>query len=508
MQAVIQGGVVRESDAELLQRYERIERGAPGHASGLYRPRSEAELQAVLQHCNQSGETLVISAGRTGLVEAQRPQGDAVLSLERLDRPLSVDWASGEHYAFPADLAPSMRAAALLAAWEALGRPDTEGLTITVQAGVSIDALNEWLEPLGRMFPMEMGSTAAASVGGAAANASAGANALCYGTGAHMTEAAWGFWANGEPAGPCLGPRWASPDVQQLAIDSASLHESWGLLGSQGVFGVISRLRLRSYARPRQREAALIAVETMPEATRLLALARACFGNRVEEFEFMSRSAIDLVAAMQGDAFRLPYDERPPQPYLLLLQLRSDDSDEDLAEALYRFLSEDAGVPDAAIGYGPIKAIKAIRHSITEASNLMMRQLGGGRLAFDTATPIAVFGDYLDALQARIQVLAPAVRVISFGHAGVGGVHLHLLGTAQAPISAQAEALVAAVIDVTLAHGGTFSAEHGIGAKWGDEYQRRASLEAREQLRRLKRRHDPRCILNPRSFGLDRVDLS
>ncbi|MFX7874615.1 FAD-linked oxidase C-terminal domain-containing protein [Acinetobacter baumannii] len=52
--------------------------------------------------------------------------------------------------------------------------------------------------------------------------------------------------------------------------------------------------------------------------------------------------------------------------------------------------------------------------------------------------------------------------------------------------------------------GGTFSAEHGVGPKWGAEFQRRAPAALRNTLARMKQRHDPRAVLNPRSFGLDR----
>jgi len=493
-----------ETSPELLARYEIIERGPPGRATGVLRPVDESQLQAMLAACNAQGVPVVISAGRTGLVEAQRPDGDLVLSLERLNRPLSVQWADGSTWHFPPELPPAAWRDALFAAWEAMGRPDSEGMTITVQAGLAIDALNELLEPLGRMFPMEMGSSSAATVGGAAANASAGSNAICYGTAAHMTDCAWGLWGDATAAGPFSGPRWQTPDPDRLAIDSSTLHEDWGLLGSQGVFGIITRLRLRTFAIPRQREAALVALPDMPAAARLFAQARSVFGDAIEEYEFMSRSSIELVRELRGDALRLPFDALPEVPYLVLLQLRSDDPDADLAGALYGFLSETAGIDDASIGYGPLPVVKALRHSITESSNARMRKLGGGRLSFDTATPIACFGDYLDTLDRELRRDAPDLEFVAFGHAGVGGAHLHLLGSAAHPVKAVEQSLVDRVIDVTLTYHGTFSAEHGIGPKWGAEYQARKPEAERVALRAAKQRHDPNGILNPRSFGLDR----
>jgi FAD/FMN-containing dehydrogenase len=130
-------------------------------------------------------------------------------------------------------------------------------------------------------------------------------------------------------------------------------------------------------------------------------------------------------------------------------------------------------VPDESIGYAPLPALKKIRHSVTEASNLEMRALGGGRLSFDTATPVAVFGDYLAQLAGELRAARPDVQLVDFGHAGVGGAHLHLIGGQGAPVAPDAARLTKIVFDVTQAFGGTFSAEHGVGPKWATEFLQR-----------------------------------
>lgn len=492
-------------ERERLQPYERPERGPAGHTVGVLLPQTEAEVQQILRACNERRTGLVISGGRTGLVEAQRPLGEPVLSLERLNRPLFFALADGREFSWADGTVGEAAREALLRWWQEQGRPPAAGATITLQAGVAVDAVNELLEPLGLMFPMEMGSSSAATVGACAANASAGSNAVCYGTGAHMTAAAWGFWGNGEPAGPCHAEAWTAPDPQRLAINSAQIRADWGLLGSQGAFGLITRLRLRTYPRPAQREAALIAVADMRQAMRILDAARARFPGDVEEFEFLSRSALDIVRLLHGASLRLPFETEPDAPLFVLLQLKAAQAEPDLAGALYGFLNETLALPDECIGYAPLPVLKKIRHSITEASNARMRALGGGRLSFDTATPLRCFGEYLDALRVQLHETAPDIELIAFGHAGVGGAHLHLLGRREHPVSARAVALTQRVIEVTLAYGGSFSAEHGIGSKWADEFLKRTPPHELAALRALKLAHDPRNILNPRSFGFDRL---
>jgi FAD/FMN-containing dehydrogenase len=427
---------------ETLARYQQPERGRAGWAAGLLRPETPDEVQTLLRQAPGEGWRYVISAGRTGLVEAQRPEGEVVLSLERLTRILAED----EH-------------------------------SITVEAGLSVDVLNAHLVTRGKVWPMEMGSTSSASVGACIANASAGANAVCYGTGAHLCLSAQGFWGNGEPA-HSLGWDWNGVNPQALAVDSSRLQPS--LIGSQGIFGVMTQATLRLYDLPQQREGVLLPLNTLDDGLRLLALAQSQFC--VEEAEFWSDLGMDWLQHLQGAAFRNPLSQRAP--FYLLLQVSSPDPS-GLDEALYAFLEENGLSSE---GYAPIKALKTLRHSLTEASNLQMRKRGLPRYSFDTAVPRARFAAYLAALHSGL----PAQDSLFFGHIGVGGLHLHVLG----------EDPTAFVIACTLAHGGTFSAEHGIGQKWAQHWQQHSPQVA--AVRAWKQQFDPHFVLNGRSFGLSR----
>lgn len=483
--------------------YEIPERGEPGHATAVLLVQSEAEVAQALEIANENGLQFVLSAGRTGLVEAQRPQGEVVLSLERLRRLWWLELKSGDQVRFEATDTIDTARDRLFSWWEKQGKPDLDGSTITVEAGIAVDALNDVLGPLGRMFPMEMGSSAAATVGACVANASAGANAVCYGTAAHMAKTASGFWGNASQSGVCKSARWQRAQPENLAIDSTALPPDWGLIGSQGALGVITRVCLRTQAMPRSREAVLLAVKDMPEAMAYFAAATQTFGTDVEEFEFLSRSAIELVMRRMGAAVRLPFEQMPDAAYFVLLQIKSASEDDELASRLYEFCASTLDLVDEQIGYAPLAALKKIRHSVTESSNLEMRALGGGRLSFDTATPVVHFGEYLAQLASQIKSLRPDIQLVDFGHAGVGGAHLHLIGGAGKPVAVDADRLIDLVFDVTSNFGGTFSAEHGVGPKWADQFLRRMSPDRLNLLLARKRKLDPRNVLSPRSFGLD-----
>ena len=80
--------------------------------------------------------------------------------------------------------------------------------------------------------------------------------------------------------------------------------------------------------------------------------------------------------------------------------------------------------------------------------------------------------------------------MILFGHLGDGNVHVNVLGTDD-------DGVDAAVLEVAAAHGGTISAEHGVGvAKAAYLGLVRSEAELRA-MRAIKRALDPGGLLNP-----------
>ena len=118
------------TQAERRAPYEIPERGAPGTCPAVLLPDSQDEVRQALEMANASGLHVVLSAGRTGLVEAQRPQGEVVLSLERLRRFIALRLPGGAACTFePTDGVEAARDR-LFAWWESQGRPSLDGAVI------------------------------------------------------------------------------------------------------------------------------------------------------------------------------------------------------------------------------------------------------------------------------------------------------------------------------------------------------------------------------------------
>jgi FAD/FMN-containing dehydrogenase len=92
------------------------------------------------------------------------------------------------------------------------------------------------------------------------------------------------------------------------------------------------------------------------------------------------------------------------------------------------------------------------------------------------------------------------VRYVVFGHLGDGNLHYNLsapAGTDAAEFNATTPRANRIVYDLTVKHGGSFSAEHGIGQMKREEVTRYKPAIEVELMRRVKRALDPEGLLNP-----------
>lgn len=102
--------------------------------------------------------------------------------------------------------------------------------------------------------------------------------------------------------------------------------------------------------------------------------------------------------------------------------------------------------------------------------------------------------DRLPDLPAVVAAVAPAARVVAFGHLAEGNVHVNVLGVGGA---AGTDAVTDAVLRRVARDGGSVSAEHGIGtakARWLHLSRSPAEIAA---MRAIKRALDPAGLLNP-----------
>jgi FAD/FMN-containing dehydrogenase len=125
----------------------------------------------------------------------------------------------------------------------------------------------------------------------------------------------------------------------------------------------------------------------------------------------------------------------------------------------------------------------------------------GLNIKHDIALPVSSVPGFVQQTDAALARAFPGVRLVDFGHLGDGNLHYNVqspLGVPAADFLRACESAVNTVVyDAVMAHGGSISAEHGIGALKRDELARRKSPVALRLMRAIKDALDPAGTLNP-----------
>jgi D-lactate dehydrogenase (cytochrome) len=189
-----------------------------------------------------------------------------------------------------------------------------------------------------------------------------------------------------------------------------------------------------------------------------------------------------------------------PHPWYLLLELQSAQSDEGLDGLLESTLGEamEQGlVLDAVIAssLAQRESLWRLRENISESM-----ALEGAQVKHDVSVPIVAMPEFAADAERWILQQIPDARVVPFGHIGDGNLHFNVsqpVGADGAAFLRHAAMLEHGVHDIAHRHGGSFSAEHGVGRYKLAELVRYRSATELDVMRAIKRALDPKGIMNP-----------
>jgi FAD/FMN-containing dehydrogenase len=428
-----------------------------GRALAVVRPASVDEVARVVRHCADAGIAIVPQGGNTGLVGGATPDDSGaqiVLSTARIDRIRTVDAVND---------------------------------TITVEAGCTLAALQHAALAAERLFPLSLASEGSCTIGGNLSTNAGGTGVLRYGNAREL----------------CLGLEAVLPDgavVSHLAglrKDNTGYHWSDLLIGAEGTLGIVTAATLKLYPLPRARWTAWAAVSSPHDALRLLAFAQQRCGPTLTAFELVSDFALSLVEKHVPGS-RAPFAERHPQGVLIEV---SDHESEAHARGLLEGLLEEALeagiVIDAVVAedLARSRSLWALRENISEA-----QAAEGRNIKHDIALPISRLAEFVDSTDAALAAGFPGIRMVTFGHLGDGNLHYNVsppVGMDETAFLALQPAINRVVHDAVAAHGGSISAEHGIGQLKRDDLARYKSPAEMAMMRAIKSALDPRGIMNP-----------
>jgi FAD/FMN-containing dehydrogenase len=163
-----------------------------------------------------------------------------------------------------------------------------------------------------------------------------------------------------------------------------------------------------------------------------------------------------------------------------------------LAAALEQHIVSDATVAQTV---AQANTLWALRENISEA-----QRLEGPNIKHDISLPISAIPAFLDEAERALGDAFPGIRFVVFGHLGDGNLHYNLSapeGVGAAGFMDNAPRANRIVHDLVSRHGGSISAEHGIGQLKRDELPRYKSTVEMALMQKLKDALDPDNLLNP-----------
>lgn len=424
----------------------------------LLLPRTTVEVAALVRICAETNTAVIPQGGNTGLVGGQIPQGEVLLSLER------------------------MRAIREMAPADDV---------IIVEAGATLASVQDAAREAGRFFPLSLASEGTATIGGLVSTNAGGTAVLRYGTMRDLVLGLEAVLPNGE----------VFSGLKRLRKDNTGYDLKQLLIGAEGTLGVVTAAALKLFPILRSRAVAWVGLRSPQDALELLARAKAESGGGVEAFELMSARGVGF-ALKNVPGLRSAVESAPPWHALIEIASPEAGAAEAALERLLAAALDADLITDAALAQteGQARAFWAVRENQSGA-----QKLEGTSWKHDISVPVSQVPRFIAEATAAVEAISPGVRVVAFGHAGDGNIHYDVLQPPESRDGADGQAHAARrdegsrlVHDIAHALGGSISAEHGLGTmKTADalRYKERAQVEA---MRAIRAALDPGKIMNPR----------
>ena len=318
---------------------------------------------------------------------------------------------------------------------------NAEDLDVTVQAGVTREALNEFLRDQGLFFPVDPGANA--SLGGMAATRASGTNAVRYGTMRENVINVTAVMANGEVVKTANRARKSSAGYDLTKL----------LVGSEGTLGVITELTVRLYGIPEAIAAGSCSFPTVDDACNTTILAMQS-GIPMARIELMDADIVDCVNKYSNLDF--------PVAPLLLLEFHGTKEGVKEQQKAFKEIAEEFGASQFqwAEKTEDRTRIWAARHNAYWARQAIFgdKEL----LTTDICVPISKLAQCVEETQKDIAdagLFGPIV-----GHVGDGNFHAAIAVDMDDPAHvAKVEEVAEKMVMRALGMDGTCTGEHGVG---------------------------------------------
>ena len=423
--------------------------GSKGNlGAAIVRPNSTEELSQVMRLCHETGQPVVPHGGLTGLVQGARlSEGEIAISLERLNRVEAID---------------------------------VEARTLTVQAGLTLQAAQEAAEQSGLALELDLGARGSATIGGVISTNAGGNRVIRYGMAREQVLGVEVVLADGRTL----------TSLNQMLKNNAGYDLKQLFIGSEGTLGIVTRAVLRLRPMALSRQTALLALNDFSTFPALLNQLDASLGGRLSAFEVMWNSFYRQV--MKEGRHNPPMSDHHPYYLLIEAQGGNPQADHEEFQTVLEGFINDGLVVDATIAQSDsqIHALWAIRDDIEAVT-----QPVAPAMMFDISLPINHMQSYLTTLEESLKQLWPDVKFIVWGH--LGDSNLHIVISTNEPLSVCRPIVEELLYNGLRPFNGSVSAEHGIGLEKREYLDISRSPVEIDLMKSIKQALDPHGILNP-----------
>lgn len=350
-----------------------------------------------------------------------------------------------------------------------------EDMDVTVEAGVTREALNRYLRDTGLFFPLDPGANA--SIGGMAATRASGTNAVRYGTMRENVLALTVVLPSGEVIRTGTRARKSSAGYDLTRL----------MVGSEGTLGIITEITVRLYGVPETLSAAVVPFDSLEGAVQAVITVMQ-LGVPMSRIEILDEVQIAAINAYS----RRNYAVKPT----LFLEFGGSAAAVEEQVATVRDICEGNGGADFQWASDPAERARLweARHKGAYAS--MAMRPGSRAWATDVCVPISKLADCIAG--AREDAAKAPFPSMVVGHVGDGNFHVPMLVDGDNPVEVEAaRKLNEQVVRRALSMDGTCTGEHGIGLGKMEFLLEEHGPIAIGVMRAIKHALDPQAIMNP-----------
>ncbi len=417
-----------------------------GRPLEVHRPRSTDEVCALVRRCREEGLAITVQGGMTGVAGGAVPSdGDVVINLERMNAIEDIDALEG---------------------------------VMQVQAGATLQQVQEAAAAAGWMFAVDLGARGSCHVGGNAATNAGGVRVIRYGT---MRDSVLGVEA-------VLADGTVVSSLSRLIKNSTGFDPRFLFVGTEGTLGIITKLTLRLHPPMGQVATAWVAAAEFEALPRLLRALKRTLGPALCAFEFMSDRYVRTACGLVGAKAPIQADGT----WHVLIEAAGS-AGQPMEEALQEALThaiEIGELSDCAVAASEAhrEAFWRIREAIPEVLTHLKPAA-----TLDIGLPWARTAEYLETVDSELQRRLPDAAHLFLGHLGDNNLHL-----ISGPVDEAGLHLVDEIAYEALRGcGGTVSAEHGVGQLKKNYLSVSRSAVEIQLMKTLKQALDPPGMLNP-----------